>query len=115
MINGPALGHSLNAATRFTPRVLAAYRPMAVPCAISGAAILKYVLCPFGRSTPRSRVQYGTGTVKHTLVLDGLISARSPAPAAGISVKATLELNGPIMPSTVGSAIIALMFWTPIA
>src|SRR6202165_218356 len=51
--------------------------------------------------------------VRHWFVLAGLIMVRLAALVIGISARATLELNGPIMPKTLELEIRSRTFWAP--
>src|SRR5437868_15453086 len=53
--------------------------------------------------------------VRHGLVFAGLIWTIEARFVTGISALATLELNGPITPSTLLSSTKAAMFWAPLA
>ena len=68
---------------------------------------------PVGRSAAGFGSQYGKSWVRHSFVFEGLIIARGPWFAIGISARATFELKGPTIARTLGSESICWTFCAP--
>src|SRR5690242_7507566 len=73
----------------------------------------KYVVLPVGFSDAVLMSGLLPGMVRPGLVLDGLICTRLALLLMGSSTNATLELKGPITPSTDESPASSVMFCAP--